>query len=195
MEFDLFGFFILTYTTQINPLAFTSVLGEPLKTISRCLFDSKCPTINTASPSYTSPSSNGDMQLHEMSFNDQLSDYERNVDITQHRSRQRHDTITVENENSLNDLEWSSGRFDKIDRTGETDSSFDVTFERDKSQLSTGNNNGKKIDEASSGVVFHHVSIVELLNMCYVFLYDFIGCILESSCWGKGKFSFKSIWE
>ncbi|XP_028391246.1 eukaryotic translation initiation factor 2-alpha kinase 3-like isoform X2 [Dendronephthya gigantea] len=120
--------------------------------------DSKCPTINTASPSYTSPSSNADMQLQEMSLNDQLSDYERRVDITQSRSRLRHDTITVENEDSLNDMEWSSGRYDEIEHSEEADSSFDVAFERDKSQLSTGNNNGRKIDDESSGVVFRHSS-------------------------------------
>ena len=90
------------------------------------------------------------MQLEEMSQND-LSDYERNVDIT--RSRKRHDTITVENEDKLNELEWTSSR-------GEgSDNSFAVEFAADPFQRSTGNNNGMKIDD-SSGIVFQHVSIV-----------------------------------
>ena len=113
-------------------------------------FNSKCPTINTI-PSYTSPSSDEDVQLQEMSLNDQLSDYERNVDFT--RSRQRHDTITVENEDGFNGS--ASGL-----REG-TNSSFGVEFEAETFERSVANNNGKKINDDSSGVVFQHVSIVE----------------------------------
>lgn len=102
--------------------------------------------------SYTSPSSDEDMQLQEMSLNDQLSDYERSVDIT--RSRHRHDTITVENEDELNELEWTSSRHEG------TGSSFGVEFEADAFERSTGNNNAMKVNDDSSGVVFQHVSIV-----------------------------------
>jgi hypothetical protein len=99
-------------------------------------------------PSYTSPSSGEDMQLQEMSLNEQLSDYERNVDFT--HSRQRHDTITVENEDDFN--EWSSGPHEG------SDNSFDVEFEA--SGHSAANNNGKNVNDDSSGVVFQQVSIV-----------------------------------
>jgi hypothetical protein len=96
-------------------------------------------------PSYTSSGASAeDMQLHEMSLNEQLSDYERSVDFTQ--SRQRHDTITVENEDDVDD--WSLQE--------PSDNSFDVAFET--SERSVANNNGNKINDDSSGIVFQHVS-------------------------------------
>ena len=119
-------------------------------------FNSKCPTINTM-PSYTNStntSSDEDMQLQEMSLNDQLSDYERSVDFTQ--SRQRHDTITVENEDELN--EWSLHQ-------EVSDNSFDVEFEA--SERSVANNNGNKVHNDSSGVIFQHVSSSFKSNLNY----------------------------
>ena len=101
-------------------------------------------------PSSMSPSSDEDMQLREMSLNDQLSDYERSVDFTRSR-RRRHDTITVENEASVN--EWSAGHSEG------TDSSFDVDFEPEALERSGANNNKKKLNDDSSGIVFQNVSI------------------------------------
>ena len=102
--------------------------------------------------SSVSPSSDEDMQLQEMSLNDQLSDYERSVDITQ--SRQRHGTITVENEDDLNKLEWTLSRHEG------TENSFDVEFDADALEHSTRNNNAIKVNDDSSGVIFQHVSII-----------------------------------
>ena len=122
--------------------------------------DSKCPTINTVS-SYTSPSSDADLQLQEMSLNDKLSDYERNVDVSKHRaSRSRHDTITVENEDGFHELEWTSS-----DDGKDYSASLDVHFEAQNVENNSGNNNGKRSSEESFGVVFQHVSIVCLRQM------------------------------
>lgn len=83
-----------------------------------------------------------------MSFNDQLSDYERNIDVSY--SRRRHDTITVENEDDL----ITYGLGPNAEEIVDTSASFEI------SRHSAVNNNATKLSYESSGVVFQSVSVL-----------------------------------
>lgn len=91
------------------------------------------------------------MQLTEMSLSKQLSDYERNVNVT--RSGQRHDTITVENEGGLKELVPSLNT--------STGSSFDVVFSSSKPNA-TVSNSPKKVQVERE--FFQHVRIARPFN-------------------------------
>ncbi|XP_046850195.1 eukaryotic translation initiation factor 2-alpha kinase 3-like isoform X2 [Xenia sp. Carnegie-2017] len=136
--------------------------------------DSKCPTMESIS-SFTCSSS--DIQLKEMSFNDQLSDYERNIDISY--SRRRHDTITVENEDDL----ITYGLGPNTEEIVDTSASFEI------SKHSAVNNNATKLSYESSGVVFESDSCQQYVQTyCSSSENDEVNDVDELETSGKHRF-------